>query len=205
MSKRRKESKRVGSYTYTKFNELKASDTKVCDAMYLCIIMWPSLPHPFPQVNVIGLIEVCDPPAPTKLDKTKSCCYFELVDESDTRLICNMSRASPDYVPTSPCYGDILCFRKVLVDKVESEGRRVILKFCASTSWLLFRKENNFKATSNFSNISLSINERCRLNDLKALGLKRGTCIIFIAFSIYSHRLSSVAGLATGLLSQLGA
>lgn len=126
---------------------------------------------------MIGLIEVCDPPAPTKPDKTQYGCYFELVDESETRVICNMSDASLNYLPTSPCYGDILCLRKVLVDKVELEGRRVVLKLCASTTWLLFRKASNFRPTSNFSNIFLSLNEKCRLSDLKALGVKRGMSI----------------------------
>lgn len=179
MSRRRKESKRVGSYSYTKFDELKIGDNKV--KVFLLFICLCLIPTPLHQANVIGLIEVCDPPAPSKADKNVYSCYFELVDESDTKVTCNMSDTNPDYLPPSPCYGDVLCLRKVAVGRIEGQ---LVLKSATNTAWLLFRKEEDFKATSNFSNLSPNVTEKLRLAQLKTWATKRGNTCSSIAGSL---------------------
>lgn len=123
----------------------------------------------------MGLIEVCDPPAPSKTHKDAYSCYFELVDESDTKVTCRMLDANPEYLPPSPCAGDILCLRKVAVDRIEGQ---LVLKTSTNTTWLLLRRKADFKPTSIFSNLSLNVTEKCRLAQLKTWATKQGNVLL---------------------------
>lgn len=120
----------------------------------------------------MGLIEVCDPPAPSKSDEEVYTCYFELADESDRKVSCRMSDSDPDYLPHYPCYGDIICFRKVAVEQVEGQ---LVIKTSSNTVWMLLRKKENYsKPSSYFTTASLTITEKCRLAHLKTWAAKRG-------------------------------
>lgn len=127
--------------------------------------------HHGPKANVMGLIEACDPPAPSKADNTVFSCYFELVDESNTKLVCTMSEGDVPYLPHSPCYRDVLCLRRVIVERSEA---RLVARPSTNTTWLLFKKEDDYKPTSSFTNLTVGITENGRLSELKAWALRNG-------------------------------
>lgn len=94
------------------------------------------------------------------------------MDESEKKLTCTMSDANCDSLPDAPSFGDILCLRKVTVEKAERQ--LVVVKVSSiSTTWLLFRKEENFKPSC-FANVTPGLNERIRINELKAWASRQG-------------------------------
>lgn len=119
----------------------------------------------FVQVNVIGVVAaVSDSPTPVPSSKAPYSCYFELVDESETTVMCTMLETNRDHLPKSLCCGDVVCLRKVAM---EQGGEKLVAVTSNNTTWLLFRKQEDFKPSSNFTNLSLSPSERNRLADLK--------------------------------------
>lgn len=152
MSRRKqRESKRTRTFVYTRFNELKAGDIKV---------------------NIIGVITTAEAPSASskKADYTR---HFELVDESWTKLVCTMLESNRDSLPKIPSYGDILCLRKVAIQPFNG---RLSIRTSATTTCLLFRKEEDFKPYTNFTPISLGPTEKGRVADLKAWVAKQEIC-----------------------------
>lgn len=100
------------------------------------------------------------------------------MDESETKLTCTMSDSNHDNLPGSPCYGDILCLRKVTMESCEGQ---LLVKTSTNTTWLLFSKKEDFKPSSNISTLSLGIAERNRLSELKTWASKQGMgeCYVF--------------------------
>lgn len=101
---------------------------------------------------------------PSKAKKADYSCSFELVDESKTKLTCTMLDCNHDYLPKSLCCGDMVCLRKI---SIEQSAGQLAVRTSANTTWLLFRKQEEFKASSSFTSVSLGHTERGRLTDLK--------------------------------------
>ena len=170
MSRRKqRESKRTRTIVYTRFNELKAGDIKVSGELF----PFSSMFHPEKQVNIIGVITTAEAPSASskKADYNR---HFELVDESWTKLVCTMLESNRDSLPKVPSYGDILCLRKVAIQPFND---RLSIRTSATTTCLLFRKEEDFKPYTNFTPISLGPTEKGRVADLKAWVAKQGVSV----------------------------
>ena len=115
------------------------------------------------QVNLIGVVSaVHDALSPATSVKTRKQCFFELVDETEIKIKCTILDSNRDYLPESLCCGDVVCLRKVAVE--QSKGKMVV-KPSAVTSWLLFKKQEGFKLSSDVTAAPGS-SEIFRLNEL---------------------------------------
>lgn len=113
-------------------------------------------------------------PVPSKAKKAHYSCCFELVDESGTKLVCTILDSNEDDLPKSLCCGDVLCLRKVAMELFEG---KLAVKTSTDTAWMLFRKQEDFKPSYNFTNISMGPTERGRLADLRDwLAAEAGEC-----------------------------
>jgi hypothetical protein len=90
--------------------------------------------------------------------------YFEFMDESEVKLRCFMTDLNRDYLPTSLCCGDVLCLKKITV---ELSGEKLLVNVSSATTWVLFRKQDDYRPSSTLTHFPVGPSERSRLSDLR--------------------------------------
>lgn len=98
---------------------------------------------------------------PNRAKKAHYSCCIELVDESETKLMCTMLDSCRNHFPKCLCSGDIVSLRGASVELVEG---KLVIQASADTTWILFRRQEDFKPSSN---VIPGPTERDRLADLK--------------------------------------
>ena len=121
------------------------------------------------QANVFGLVVTYEPP--TLINEGNYSCTIKLIDESETELNCIMSSSKIENLPSSSSPGDVLCLRRVAVERC---GMELTIKAQVHTTWMLFRKDESFEPTSCFSDLIPDFTERTRLVQLSTWDSHRG-------------------------------